>query len=158
MISEANAQQMPSAAMTQKKTEETQNPSKPKDDLNKINAAIEKQQEHIATISKSPAPQVTWWTTTSAMTMSAAVLVFGLLTLCLAAYVIRKGHAWESVLKIFGMVLIIVLTVFLIVAGYDDKQIAGAIGLLGTIAGYLLGKDIPRTQGSPSSVTEAEAK
>ena len=158
MISEANAQQMPSGAMNQKKAGETQNPPKPKDDLSKINAAIEKQHEHIATLSKSPAPQATWWTTTSAMTMSATVLVFGLLTLCLAAYVIRKGHPWEPVLKIFGMVLIIVLTVFLIVAGYDDKQIAPAMGLLGTIAGYLLGKDISKTQGSPSSVKEAEAK
>src|SRR6266853_700176 len=154
MISEANAQQMPSAAMTQKKPGETQNPLKPKDDLSKINAAIEKQQEHIATISRSPAPQGTWWTTTSAMTMSTAVLVFGLLTLCLAAYVIRRGHPWEAVLKIFGMVLIIVLTVFLIVAGYDDKQIAPAMGLLGTIAGYLLGKDISKTQGSQSSGRE----
>src|SRR6266852_2872249 len=120
MIAEARAQQMPSGAI-QKKAAETRDPPKPKDDLTKINAAIEEQQQHIATLSKAPAPEVTWWTTTSAMTMSASVLVFGLLTLCLAAYLIRKGHPWEAVLKIFGMVLIIVLTVFLIVAGYDDK-------------------------------------
>jgi hypothetical protein len=80
------------------------------------------------------------------MTMSSTVLVFGLITLALAAYVIRKGHQWEAVLKVFGMVLIIVMTVFLIVAGYDDKQIAGAVGLLGTIAGYLLGKDVPKPE------------
>jgi hypothetical protein len=160
MISQANAQQMPSAAKSQTIVGETQSPTKSKDQLSKVNAAIEKQQEHIATLSKSPEPQpqLTWWTTTSAMTMSAAVLVFGLLTLALAAYVIRKGHPWEAVLKIFGMVLIIVLAVFLIVAGYDDKQIAPAMGLLGTIAGYLLGKDISRTtRASPATGEQAEA-
>ena len=35
--------------------------------------------------------------------------------------------------------------VFLIVAGYTEKQIAPVIGLLGTIAGYLLGKSSSET-------------
>lgn len=155
MISSALAQERPNNA---KKSA----PGNITSDLQKINAAIESKQQEI-TAQQTDSQAATWWTTTSAMTMSATVLLFGFLTLCLAAYVIRRGHAWEAVLKIFGMVLIIVLTVFLIVAGYDDKQIAPAVGLLGTIAGYLLGKEVtpvlrtqapaagpaPGTPGSP---------
>lgn len=91
-----------------------------------------------------PAPtaaEATWWSVTSAMTISAAVLVFGLLVLLLAAYLIRVGKNTEAVLRIFGTILIVVIAVFLVVAGYTDTQIAPVMGLLGTIAGYLLGKD-----------------
>jgi hypothetical protein len=37
--------------------------------------------------------------------------------------------------------LIISSSIFLIVAGYTSQQIAPAMGLLGTLAGYLLGKE-----------------
>jgi biopolymer transport protein ExbB/TolQ len=33
------------------------------------------------------------------------------------------------------------MAVFLVVAGYTDTQIAPVMGLLGTVAGYLLGKE-----------------
>jgi hypothetical protein len=36
--------------------------------------------------------------------------------------------------------LIIIGTLFFITAGFDSTQIAPALGLFGTIAGYLLGK------------------
>jgi len=82
-----------------------------------------------------------WWTTTNAMTMSSVTLVFGMVVFVLATYLIRHGTPTDSVLKIFGTTLIIVSAIFLVIAGYDDKQIAPVMGLLGTIAGYLLGKD-----------------
>ena len=81
-----------------------------------------------------------WWSTNNAMTMSVAVLVFGLTVCALGAWLIHTGKAADDVLKALGTILIIVAAVFLIVAGYDDKQIAPVIGLLGTIAGYMLGK------------------
>jgi hypothetical protein len=140
MISSAHAQDVPAAA---KAPLPKAAPAAAKA-VSPLDAAIQAKEQEIASLqAPQPAP-AQWWSTTSAMTMSATVLLFGFLTLCLAAYVIRRGHPWEAVLKIFGMVLIIVLTVFLIVAGYDDKQIAPAMGLLGTIAGYLLGKDVAR--------------
>ena len=43
---------------------------------------------------------------------------------------------WKRIL----ITLIIISTLFLITAGYSNDQIAPAIGLLGTIAGYLLGR------------------
>ena len=92
----------------------------------------------------------TWWSVTNAMTISAVVLVFGVFVLLLATYLIRIGKNSEPVLRIFGTILIIVISVFLVVAGYTSNQIAPVMGLLGTIAGYLLGKET-----SPRSGPEA---
>lgn len=83
----------------------------------------------------------TWWSAEEAMTISASVLLFGLVICILITYLITKGKSADNVLKALGTVLIIVAALFLVVAGYDDKQIAPVMGLLGTIAGYLLGKD-----------------
>lgn len=82
-----------------------------------------------------------WWTANSAMTISSAVLIFGAMILGLATYLIKEGKSSESILRIFGTILIIIAGVFLVVAGYSDRQIAPVMGLLGTIAGYLLGKE-----------------
>jgi hypothetical protein len=83
----------------------------------------------------------TWWSTTNAMTMCTALLVFFLIVLGLSTYLLRTGKSGAMVLRVFGTVLVISMTTFLVVAGYDDKQIAAPIGLLGTIVGYLLGRD-----------------
>lgn len=81
-----------------------------------------------------------WWSTSQAMTMSAIVLVFGIIVILTIAYLIQKGKNPDELLKIFGTSLIIVMAIFLVVAGYSDQQIAPVMGLMGTIAGYLLGK------------------
>jgi len=83
----------------------------------------------------------TWWSVTDAMTISITVLIFGLLILILATYLIKLGKSPQIILRIFGTIFIITAAIFLVVAGYSDQQIAPAMGLLGTIAGYLLGKD-----------------
>ncbi|RPI08155.1 MAG: hypothetical protein EHM71_09065 [Zetaproteobacteria bacterium] len=90
-----------------------------------------------------------WWSTRNAMTMSAALLVFGVVVLVLATYLITTGKSAEAVLRIFGTILIIVIAVFLVVAGYSDTQIAPVMGLLGTIAGYLLGKESREKPATP---------
>ena len=82
--------------------------------------------------------------------MCAAILVYSVVVLSLATYLIIKRHSAEAVLRFFGTILIITTTVFLIVAGYTDQQIAPAVGLLGTLAGYLLGKDPKPGDGSGS--------
>lgn len=76
----------------------------------------------------------------SSFILSCALLAFGLVVLFLIGYLIKVGKDPEDLLRSFGTVLIIIAAVFLIVAGYSEKQIAPVIGLLGTVAGYLLGK------------------
>lgn len=82
-----------------------------------------------------------WWTTQNAMTMSTVVLLFGVVVIAICAVLMRGSRpSAEAVLRVFGTVLIIVGALFLVVAGYTDKQMAPVMGLLGTLAGYLLGK------------------
>lgn len=95
----------------------------------------------------------TWWSVTNAMTMSSVVLLFGLLVIFLATYLIRVGKNTEAVLRIFGTILIIMVSVFLVVAGYTDTQIAPVMGLLGTIVGYLLGKETRENATSQGNST-----
>ncbi len=86
-----------------------------------------------------------WWSVANAMTISAAVLIFGCIIIGLATFLLYKGKNADEVLRLFGTIIIIIAAVFLVVAGYTDTQIAPVIGLLGTIAGYLLGRRSPET-------------
>jgi hypothetical protein len=46
----------------------------------------------------------------------------------------------EEMLRVFGVTLILFGALFLITAGFNAEQISPSMGLLGTVAGYLLGK------------------
>jgi hypothetical protein len=82
----------------------------------------------------------TWWSVQDAMTISAATLVFGLVAFLVGAYVMRREQSSDALLRVLGTILIVFSTLFLLVAGYTDAQVAPAFGLLGTIAGYIFGK------------------
>lgn len=57
------------------------------------------------------------------------------------AYLFVRGFIKpEKIAEIMLLTIIIFATLFLIAVGYSNDQIAPAMGLLGTIAGYLLGK------------------
>jgi asparagine N-glycosylation enzyme membrane subunit Stt3 len=75
-------------------------------------------------------------------TLSMIVLAFGLSVIILEIILIRikRIHA-DDTIKFITVTLIITSTLFLITAGYSNDQIAPAVGLLGTIAGYLLGRN-----------------
>jgi len=79
-------------------------------------------------------------------------LAFTLITLALFTYAIRETQSPATVLRAFGVLIIIAAAVFLVVVGYNQAQISPVIGLLGTIAGYLLGKGEDR----PSRVVSRE--
>ena len=102
---------------------------------------IAEKQKLVETVEQTPKVSSAWWSTSTAMTMSSVVMVFGLVVIALATYLILRGKSAEAVLRIFGTILIIVIAVFLVVAGYSDTQISPVMGLLGTVAGYLLGKE-----------------
>src|SRR5262249_32767915 len=122
----------------------TQQPVTPLSDLDKQIADVKKSLESTAVASPSSSiPE--WWTTRNAMTMSSVVLLFGLVVMFYAQQLIKKEKSGDAILKIFGTMMIIISALFLIVAGYADQQIAPVMGLLGTIAGYLLGKETKDT-------------
>ena len=76
--------------------------------------------------------------------LSIAVLAFGLILagiLTIAAVKSKSGRPFgTNYVKLVGLTLVITAGLFLICAGYSQDQIAPMVGLLGTIAGYLLGK------------------
>jgi uncharacterized membrane protein len=114
-----------------------------------VDRKIAEKQLQVESVQQVPKAPI-WWSTTNAMTMSATVLIFGTLVIVFATYLIRRGKSSEAVLRIFGTLLIIVIAVFLVVAGYSDTQISPVMGLLGTVAGYLLGKENRERPGSDS--------
>lgn len=73
-------------------------------------------------------------------------LVFGLIVLFIEYLLLRRANAdADQILKVFCMTLIIVGTLVAVSAGFRLEQTAAAIGLFGTVAGYLLGKrDAPK--------------
>lgn len=113
--------------------------------------AVELAKQKVKAIESAPSGK-SWWSTTDAMTMSSCVLLYSLLVLLLVFLLIKAGKGSEQVLRVFGTILIITTSVFLVVAGYSNDQIAPVSGLLGTIAGYLLGKG----QESSRSTRESE--
>jgi uncharacterized membrane protein YhaH (DUF805 family) len=73
--------------------------------------------------------------------LSLTVLVFGLVIIGLEVFLVMKNKIdADNTVKFIVVTLIITSTLFLITAGYDNNQIAPAMGLLGTVAGYLLGR------------------
>jgi hypothetical protein len=73
--------------------------------------------------------------------LSVGVLLFGMLVLLLEAMLIWKGLIdSNNIVKFIIVTLIVTGTLFLITAGYSNNQIAPALGLFGTVAGYLLGR------------------
>jgi hypothetical protein len=73
--------------------------------------------------------------------LALTVIGFGAMVIIAFAIVLRsKAATPELALRCFIITMIITGTLFLICAGYTNDQIAPAIGLFGTIAGYLLGK------------------
>ncbi len=54
---------------------------------------------------------------------------------------LKRQKGWgSSSIQMVGLTLVITAGLFLVVTGYSQAQIAPMIGLLGTIAGYLLGR------------------
>ncbi len=78
----------------------------------------------------------------SQVVLSIAVLVFGLLIAGASILVmIKRQRGWgPRSIQVVGLTLVITAGLFLITAGYSENQIAPMIALLGTIAGYLLGR------------------
>jgi hypothetical protein len=75
------------------------------------------------------------------MTKDLSVLIFGALIIGLEIWRMEKGWGVAST-RVVGLTLVIVAAMFLTLQEMSNQaQIAAAFGLLGTVAGYLIGKD-----------------
>lgn len=83
------------------------------------------------------------WTSIE-IVLSVGTLFFTIVVLILETIIILKAQEpWspQSILRVFGLTLILSMSVLLIAAGYSKDQTAPVLGLLGVIAGYLLGNN-----------------
>ncbi len=90
------------------------------------------------------------WSPKLVIFLSSAVLIFGLLVLFTMAYLVVKGQKADQILRICALPLIIIAAIFLVVTGFTNEQISPVMGLLGAIAGYLLGSK--NTEDSESTI------
>lgn len=75
--------------------------------------------------------------------LTTAVLIFSLIVIFLNFLLLWKVPdviTPENLLVNFTITLIVVGTLYLITAGFSGEDIAPALGLFGTLVGYLLGK------------------
>ena len=134
----------------------------PVEETEKINAALKAVRETaqkaadaasgVASTSSSAPVGKQWWRADEAMTISASVLLFGVLVMVLMTVALRRTSLQpDAILRLFGTIIIIIGSLFLIVAGYTETQMGPVMGLLGTIAGYLLGKGTSPSGASTKS-------
>jgi len=91
----------------------------------------------------------------SAFKLSLCVLGFGLLILLGEIVLVWKlGISPQDTIKFIVVTIIVIGSLYLITAGYTNDQIAPAMGLLGTIAGYLLGKMGPESASNNKPDTQ----
>jgi hypothetical protein len=93
--------------------------------------------------------------TSTEIALAIVVLVFGLGVILISLRLFKENikDKPELVSQTIIVILIIVGTLFLISAGLSNDQIAPAIGLFGTIAGYLLGRAERRSADQSQSPT-----
>jgi predicted PurR-regulated permease PerM len=74
--------------------------------------------------------------------LTCLIVLFGLIMTFLFLIHVRRidSRRTEDVARPIIVITLIVGTLILITAGYNNEQIAPAFGLLGTIAGYILGR------------------
>ncbi|MDL5031785.1 hypothetical protein QRD43_07675 [Pelomonas sp. APW6] len=74
--------------------------------------------------------------------LSVLIVMFGIIISLIQFLLLRSivKEKTEIITRTFTITLIVVGTMFLIAAGYRTEQISPALGLFGTIAGYLLGR------------------
>ena len=73
--------------------------------------------------------------------LALVVVGLGVLVIIALTFALRfKQGSADDAIRAYAITLIIIGTLVLICAGYSNDQIAPAMGLFGTVAGYLLGR------------------
>lgn len=126
-------------------------------DVNAVLAENAAEAAPVAAKAARAAEAAGWWSNSNAMTMCAVLLLFGLIVMGLSTYLMKAGYSAQSILRVFGTLLVIIMASFLVVAGYTNEQLAAPMGLLGTVAGYLLGRQTADEGRPPSRPAGSES-
>jgi hypothetical protein len=79
--------------------------------------------------------------------LAISTLIVLLITLTLILKLISKKNLNDDLaVKLILTIIVIISTLFLVTAGYDDKSIAPAFGLFGAVLGYIFGKSDTKNQ------------
>lgn len=106
-----------------------------------------------------PASEGRKWTSIE-IALSISILIFGAAVIAVQTFLfVKLPLDWtpSAILQFNGLTLIITGALLLVTAGYSDQQISPVLGLLGAIAGYLLGAADRRVSSPPPSVTPVAA-
>lgn len=81
--------------------------------------------------------------------LSVMTLVLGLAALIMEFWLLKSNavKAADDALRIFAVTIILIGALLATTAGYSASDISPAIGLFGTVAGYLLGRGASRNEG-----------
>ncbi len=93
--------------------------------------------------------------------LSLGVLVFGAaLILLFTRALLRMGRDWRTIyLRLVILTVVVTAGLFALTAGYTEQQISPMMGLLGTLVGYLLGRESNTpAQGESNSPPAASAQ
>lgn len=88
------------------------------------------------------APQGLGWLSNREAALTVMLLVFALVYLYVAVFIFSriKEKNIEPAVRFASMLVIVIAALVLMFVGYDSQQVAPAYGLLGTLAGYILGR------------------
>jgi hypothetical protein len=105
------------------------------------------QDNHIPALAAGVTSQVTALSSIE-LWLAFAIILFGFIVLCMQFFLLKRATHTEpdDILRLFTVTIIIIGTLALIAIGYSSQQIAPALGLFGTILGYLLGKADERSR------------
>jgi hypothetical protein len=121
-----------------------------KQELNAAKATAVKNAPATSTDDKNQA-RASLWSPELVCKLSLGIGMFAIILLGCATILLRRETEHvspEQIPRTFGILIIIFAAIFLVIAGYSDTQITPVIGLLGTIAGYLLGRKIEPPAGA----------
>jgi hypothetical protein len=105
--------------------------------------------EVVRGIAQQPPPEPTKtipvprWHEPIEILFSLGVLAFGATLIVLFTRTLLKlGSEWRTIyLRLVVLTVVVTAGLFALAAGYTEQQIAPMMGLLGTLVGYLLGRD-----------------
>jgi hypothetical protein len=89
------------------------------------------------------------WDASLVKFLTISVLAFGLIVIVIMAVLVSQKSQTGDVLRLFTVPMVIVAAVFLVVTGFSNSQITPVIGLLGTLAGYVMGVQSQKSGQTP---------